>query len=272
MDPRFCALVVLSGCGRCRGDARDPVAAAQAIVGADCLHDAADALAGPWLASGGRILSRDHPDWPDGLNDLGDDAPLLLWVRGRVPEALRTAVAVVGSRACTGYGRSMAGGLAGEVARHDAWVVSGGAVGIDEAAHTAAMTSGGSTLLCAAGGAGQVYPADHETLFRQVAASGGVAWEYPPGTRLTRRGFLHRNRLISAVAGTTVLVEAARRSGALNTGRRSADLGRLVLGVPGPVTSAVSAGVHAGIAEGWATIVMDSADLLDLTGLRVGPV
>ena len=97
-------------------------------------------------------------------------------------------------------------------------VVSGGALGIDSHAHTGALEAGGKTVLVAAGGRGRVYPSPHEKLFREAAAAGAVIWEHPPGTRLTQRGFLHRNRLIAALSGVTVLVEAAERSGALNTG------------------------------------------------------
>ena len=241
-------------------------------MGPDCLEPAAAALAEPWLRKGGRIIAADDPEWPRGLEDLGEHAPVLLWLSGQAPPATPLCVSIVGSRDCTEYGRSVARHLAGSVARNDGWVISGGAVGIDEAAHGGALDAGGRTVLCAAGGAGHVYPPAHRSLFERVADHGSVVWEYPPGSPLHRKGFLHRNRLISAIAANVVVVEAAVRSGALNTGRTAADLGRLVLGVPGPVNSPASAGVHRSIAEGWAAILVDAPDLIELTGLRVGRV
>ncbi len=172
---------------------------------------------------------------------------------------------MVGSRACSGYGRQVAESMAAAVVHGGSTVVSGGAAGIDACAHRGALQAGGSTVVIAAGGAGRVYPDEHGELFEAAARKGAVAWEYPPGVRLTRSGFLHRNRLIAAMAGTTVLVEAAERSGALNTGRTAADLGRLVLGVPGRIDAATSAGVHRAIAEGWAVLLLGAADLCELT-------
>jgi DNA processing protein len=215
------------------------------------------------------VLSAGDPEWPAGLSVLGPYEPLLLWTRGTLPPAPQRCVSVVGSRACSAYGRRAAGRIAEVLAGAGLTVVSGGARGIDAAAHTAAM-GGGRTAVVAAGGAGLVYPGEHARLFERAGHEGAVIWEYPPGARLTRSGFLHRNRLIAAVSCATVVVEAAHRSGALNTGRTAADLGRLVLGVPGPLGSPASVGVHRGIADGWAALLIDYDDLLELLAAGVG--
>lgn len=269
MDATRCALIVLSAAGLDRGSLDDPVRQAEAIVGEQC-EPVAQMMAERWLADGGSIIAPEDRRWPVGLADLGAGAPLLLWVRGELPDPGEQAVAIVGSRECTGYGRRVAGDLAQAVVGSGRWVVSGGALGIDEAAHSAALDSGGRTMLCAAGGAGHIYPPSHAAVFHRASRHGAVIWEYPPGVRLTRRGFLHRNRLISAIAVSTVLVEAATRSGALNTGRSAADLGRLVLGVPGPINSPVSEGVHRAIAEGWAALLLGPRDLVDLMATGSG--
>jgi DNA processing protein len=262
MDDTLAASVVLSAAGQtghCELWSR-----AAAIAGADLIEEVARGIAEPWMEPGGEVLLPGDPGWPQGLDHLGPAAPVMLWVRGRVPTDPRTMVAVVGARRCTDYGSTCAADLAGAAVSLGRIVVSGGAFGIDGAAHAAALRAGGSTVLFAAGGAGRVYPSAHAWLFGQAARSGAVVWEHPPGVRLTRGAFLHRNRLIAASAGTTILVEAAERSGALNTGRTAADLGRLVLAVPGPITSAASAGVHRAIADGWAALLLGTADLTHL--------
>lgn len=266
MDDVACSHVVLSAAGFDRGAVSDPVADAVAIVGQDSLREVAQALTDPWVAAGGSILHRSHRSWPMGLEALGDAAPVLLWLRGTAPTDPGQAVAVVGSRRCTDYGITTASDIAATVVGTGRWVVSGGAVGIDGAAHRAALTAGGRTLLVAAGGGGRIYPEQNADLFDQVTQRGGVVWEHPPGTRLERSGFLRRNRLISAIAGTTVVVEAAERSGALNTARTAADLGRLVLGVPGPVSNNSSAGVHRAVADGWAALLLGRGDLEEVLG------
>ncbi|MEZ5185669.1 MAG: DNA-processing protein DprA [Candidatus Nanopelagicales bacterium] len=265
MDLLQSALVVLSGAGT-DGHVADPVRLASGIVGPDCVKPAGEALAQPWLDAGGRILSARDQEWPDGLRSLGAAAPLLLWTRGTVPRAAAQMVAIVGARHCTAYGREVTGSLARVVGEQGRHVVSGGAHGIDRAAHTSALDSGAGTVVVAAGGAGRVYPPGHEQLFERATGHGAVVWEYPPGTRLTQRGFLHRNRLIAAMASVTVVVEAAERSGALNTGRSAADLGRLVFGVPGRLDSPASAGVHRAIADGWAALLLGPEDLSQMTG------
>ncbi len=260
---------MLSAAGRDAGAALDPHRAARDLVGDQVEHLAA-ALVRPWLDGGGVLLWPEDPGWPQGLAALGPAAPLMLWVRGTLPTQPAAALAVVGSRDSTEYGQRVAGDLAAKAVDLGRWVVSGGATGIDAAAHAGALRAGGPTVVIAAGGAGRVYPRENQTLFDRAAGTGAVVWEFPGSVGLTKPGFLVRNRLIAALAGTTVVVEAAERSGALNTGRTAADLGRLVLAVPGPVHSRVSAGCHRAIADGWAAILLGPQDLRDL--LEPAPV
>jgi DNA processing protein len=266
MDRSLAAMIVLSAAGREKGHLLDvdPQPLAATIVGDAAVEAAGDSLGREWLDSGGRIIQDGDEHWPAGLRSLGGAAPLLLWVRGELPSEAQRIVAMVGSRACSPYGRRVARTLAGAVAECGSTVVSGGATGIDASAHRGALQAGGSTVVVAAGGAGRVYPSEHGELFAAAERTGAVVWEHPPGARMPRAGFLRRNRLIAAMAGTTVLIEAAERSGALNTGRTAADLGRLVLGVPGPIDAPTSAGVHRAIADGWAALLLGAADLCQM--------
>ena len=172
--------------------------------------------------------------------------PLALWVRGPADLAsLGTrAVAVVGARAATSYGEHVAAEMSYSLARADVNIVSGGAYGIDAAAHRGALAAGGQTVLVAASGLDRPYPTGNTELFHRVAESGLVISESPPGTAPHRHRFLSRNRLIAALSAGTVVVEAARRSGAANTAAHCNAIGRIVMAVPGPVTSAMSAGCH----------------------------
>jgi len=257
------ALVVLSAAGRDSSVLDDPVAHARTLVGAD-VQAVATALIEPWRDSGGDVMWHDDPRRPPGLAALGPAAPLLLWTRGRVPDG--ECVSIVGSRHCTSYGHRVTVDLAKTAAGQGRVVVSGGAHGIDAAAHTAALSVGGRTVVYLAGGAGRIYPEDHHGLFRRAAQSGAVIWEHPPSVPVRKESFLVRNRLIAATGTTTVVVEAAERSGALNTGRTAADLGRLVLAVPGPVGASTSAGTNRAIADGWAAILLGPQDLNQLLG------
>ncbi len=255
------AVVVLSAAGRRAGDVDAALTQAGAIVGPDLVETVATSLLTPWLEVGGSVIVAGDQGWPTGLDRLGGAAPLMLWVRGTLPTASESMAAVVGARHCSDYGGRIAGELAARICATARVVVSGGALGVDVAAHRAALTAGGRTVVVAAGGAGRVYPQANRDAFVRAAAAGAVVWEFPPGSKLLPAGFLHRNRLIAAMAGSTVLVEAAERSGALNTGRTAADLGRLVLGVPGPIDSSTSTGVHRAVAEGWAALLVSLDDL-----------
>lgn len=222
---------------------------------------------------GGTVLVPEDPRWPHPLDDLGTAAPLCLWVRGALerpsdlgsPSATR-AVAVIGARACTAYGEHVTADLAGGLAASGWTVVSGGAYGVDAVAHRAALAAGGRTIAFLAGGVDRLYPAGNSRLLEAVIDGGAVVSEVPPGSVPTKTRFLLRNRLIAASALATVVVEAAWRSGALSTARHAAALLRPVGAVPGPVTSAASAGCHRLLREGSAVCVTDAAEVADLAG------
>jgi DNA processing protein len=224
---------------------------------------------------GFRYVVPGDPDWPARLDDLGHAEPLHrrggpplgLWVRGTSGlEALTASVAVVGSRSATTYGASVAGEIAAGLSRENITVVSGAAFGIDQAAHRGALGGQGRTVAVLACGVDRVYPQAHRALIDHIADTGLVVSESPPGWAPTRLRFLSRNRLIAGLTVGTVVVEAALRSGALNTANWAARLHRVVMGVPGPVTSAPSQGVHELIRSGAATLVTESRDVLELVG------
>jgi DNA processing protein len=171
------------------------------------------------------------------------------------------AAAIVGSRAASAYGERVTAELAYGLAGHGVVVVSGGAYGIDAAAHRAAMAGGGATIIVSAGGLDRPYPAGNAALFDRAAERGLVVSESPPGSAPHRHRFLSRNRLIAALSTGTVVVEAALRSGALNTAGHCILQGRPLMVVPGPVTSGLSAGCHALLRrEDYAAILVESVD------------
>lgn len=223
---------------------------------------------------GARLLQPGCAAWPEALDDLGPHAPLVLWVRGD-PEALIAPrrLALVGARAATGYGEHVAAELAAGASDRGVLVVSGGAFGIDAVAHRAALGSGGPTVAFLAGGADRLYPTAHSDLLHRIIATPGcaVATEVPPGTTPTRWRFLQRNRLIAASTAATVVVEAGARSGSLNTAGHAAALGRPLGAVPGPVTSASSAGCHRLLREFDATCITSTGDVLELLGVNAAP-
>ncbi len=216
---------------------------------------------------GGTVLTADDPRWPAGFDDLHEHAPLCLWVRGD-PAALGIpGIGIVGARASTRYGERVAADLAAGVVAAGLSVVSGGAFGVDAAAHRAALASDGVTVVFQAGGVDKFYPIAHTDLLHEVCASGGVVVsEAPPGSAPMRQRFLMRNRLIAAASQAVVVVEASWRSGALNTARHATELLRPLGAVPGPVTSMSSAGCHRIIREGMAVCITDAAELLELAG------
>jgi DNA processing protein len=214
-------------------------------------------------------------EWPPSLDDLDGCEPLIgmgraplgLWVRGPIRlDELANPVAVVGSRSATTYGTDVAAELAAGLARSSAAVLSGAAFGIDQAAHRGALAGGGPTVAVLACGVDRAYPAAHQALLDHLAQHGAVVSELAPGCAPTRLRFLARNRIIAALSRGTVVVEAAVRSGALNTASWAQRLNRPVMGVPGPVTSAPSEGVHQLIRSGAATLVTRADDVLELTG------
>ncbi|OBA81767.1 DNA protecting protein DprA [Mycobacterium sp. 1164966.3] len=227
---------------------------------------------------GGRLITPDDEEWPllafrafEGARSRERSAPpLVLWALGpaRLDEVAQRAAAVVGTRASTAYGEHVAGDLAAGLAERDVAVVSGGAYGIDGAAHRATLDTDGITVAVLAGGIDIPYPAGHSALLHRIGQHGLLFTEYPPGVRPARHRFLTRNRLVAAIAGAAVVVEAGLRSGAANTAAWAGALGRVVAAVPGPVTSSASAGCHALLRTG-AELVTRADDVVELVG-RIG--
>ncbi|GAB3563703.1 DNA-processing protein DprA [Amycolatopsis endophytica] len=273
---------------------RGPLEAAKAIRAGECsgrVRDETEArrdldLAQRDLDEGERLGMRllipeddDWPGWPLLSLELaasrgvqGVAPPLALWVRGsaRFDDATAQAVAIVGSRAATGYGEHVAGDFANSLARQGVPVFSGAAYGIDGAAHRGALAARGTTVALLGCGLDAGYPAGHVVLLDKIAETGGlVVSEYPPGTPPARHRFLVRNRLIAALSEGTVVVEAGRRSGARNTATTAGALGKVVMAVPGPVTSAMSIGCHELLRDAGATLVASVEDVIETVG-RLG--
>ena len=219
----------------------------------------AEEVAG-FCRSGIRLIHPGDPEWPGQLADLGDAQPYALWLRGTADlrfNCLRS-VAIVGSRAATAYGSYVASEVAASVAARGWAVISGGAYGVDAAAHRGALGADGVTVAVLACGVDMPYPAGHKDLLEAIAAQGVIVSEWPPGWNATRLRFLVRNRVIAALATGTLVVEAGRRSGALNSARHARDLNRRLMAVPGPITSDLSAGCHHIIRE-WQGVLVTSA-------------
>jgi DNA processing protein len=213
-----------------------------------------------------RLVCPGDPEWPASLDELGPARPYALWLRGQADlrQACLRSVSMVGSRAATGYGAHVAGEIAADLGERGWTIVSGGAYGIDAAAHRGALATGALTVAVLACGVDYPYPAGHADLFADIATHGLVISEWPPGRQPARLRFLVRNRTIAALTRGTVIVEAGERSGALNTARHAAQLGRPLMAVPGPVTSAQSAGCHRIIREWAATCVTCADDVIEM--------
>lgn len=224
--------------------------------------------------NGIRFICPEDDEWPTALHHLEDaeplqgrgGAPLGLWARGplRLSDACLRSVAVVGSRSATTYGAGVASEVAAVLASNGVCVVSGAAFGIDQAAHRGALAVKGPTIAVLACGVDRAYPSAHKNLLAYIADVGLIVSELPPGCSPTRLRFLSRNRVIAALGQGTVVVEAAVRSGALNTANWSNRLNRVLMGVPGAVTSAPSEGVHELIRSHAAALVTSGADVLEL--------
>jgi len=223
-----------------------------------------------------RLVTPADEEWPGALSDLAHapslhergGVPIALWVKGpgRLDELAARSVAVVGSRSATTYGATVAGDIGASLGAAGHTVVSGAAFGIDNAAHRGALAARGPTIAVLACGVDRAYPAAHRRLLDYIADVGLVVSEAAPGCAPTRIRFLARNRVIAAVSQGTVVVEAAIRSGALNTANWAAALSRVVMGVPGPVTSAASAGVHQLVRARGALLVSDGDEVLEAVG------
>lgn len=213
-----------------------------------------------------RTVIPGDPEWPERL-DLISDPPYCLYVRGGgdVGQLASRSVALVGMRAATEYGVRTAADLAEGVSARGMVVVSGAAFGIDAASHRGALASDAPTVAVLACGLDRAYPLAHAALLDQIAVDGAVVSEQPVGYAPFASRFLARNRLISGISGGTVVVEAALRSGAVNTAGHAQEQCRPLGAVPGPVGSRASAGCHQLIRNG-AVLVTDAAEVLDLCG------
>ncbi len=245
-------------------------------------RSAADALV-RGVERGLRLVVPGDLEWPSQLEDLTlagagrtrpSTPPLALWLRGKenLRLALLRSAAVVGSRASTPYGNRVAAELGAGLAEHGYATVSGAAYGIDASAHRGALAVGGLTVAVLACGADMAYPSGHTALIDRVGAEGVVVSELPPGSHPSKVRFLERNRLIAALTRGTVVVEAAARSGALNTAAWARRMNRPVLGIPGPVTSTLSAGVHAELVARRAELVTGAGDVVGFLDPLTGPV
>jgi len=257
-----------------RGATEDMVARrTEARRGIDCAAEDLEIL----HQRGGRLLTPDDEEWPVlalasfagvPLRDKSEGrAPLALWVIGPLglDQIARRAAALVGTRACTAYGEHVAADLSAGLAERDVAIVSGGAYGIDGAAHRAALGVEAMTVAVLAGGVDVLYPAGHSALLHRIARHGLLVSEYPPGVRPARHRFLTRNRLVAALSGATVVVEAGIRSGTASTAAWARALGRVVCAVPGPVTAGTSAGCHE-LLRGGAELITRAEEVVELIG------
>lgn len=255
------------------------VSAAEAVWRADADLAAAAAVAA-------RLIGPGDAQWPaaafaafDGAlvrGVRGACAPLALYVRGGSLAGLPgDGVTIVGSRASSAYGQRVAGDMAHCLVSAGLTVISGAAFGIDTAAHRGALQAGGDgeppTVAVLACGIDRAYPEANRALLEAIGAVGAVVTEYPPGTTPARHRFLVRNRIIAALGAGTVVVEAGRRSGTLSTAAAADQLGRLVMAVPGPVTSAMSVGCHLLLADRFAQLVTGPKDVLAALGRASDP-
>ena len=223
---------------------------------------------------GMRVLIPGDADWPASVNALGDHAPFALWAKGDtalLSGPLWDRLTVTGARASTGYGEHVTAELVQSAVADARMVLSGGAYGIDGAAHRTALASGGSTIAVLAGGLDRPYPAGHTELLARVGTDGLLLSELPPGAAPTKWRFLQRGRLLAALSGTVLIAEAGYRSGALHTAAQAIELGRPVGAIPGPLTSAASAGCHRLLRDGLASIITGYDDVRELLhGVREG--
>jgi len=224
--------------------------------------------------AGMRWICPGMSEWPGALDDLNHVEPLNgaggapwgLWVRGtsRLDDLAGRGVAVVGARSCSTYGADVAGEIAADLADAGFIAISGAAYGIDACAHRGALAMRRPTVAVLACGADRAYPLAHTRLLEQIVDVGGlIVSEQPPGAEPLRHRFLSRNRIIAGLAHGTVVVEAARQSGSLNTLNWADRLGRSTMAVPGPVTSRRSAGSHIAVREGRAVLVTSAEDVLN---------
>ena len=209
------------------------------------------------------FLTPQSPEWPVALNDLSA-IPFGLVVKGDLSVLADRSLAIVGTRNPTPYGVRIAGDFAAGFVDREWSIVSGGAYGIDSAAHKGALIAEGRTIAVLAAGIDVAYPAGNARLFAEIAENGALVSEVLPGAHAIPSRFLTRNRIIAALAQATLVVEAAFRSGSLRTARDAAELMRPVMAIPGPINAPTSEGCHRLIGERAAEIVTSVADAMEL--------
>ena len=210
------------------------------------------------------VLTPDDVLWPRGFAGLNEYRPAQLYFRGNADLLAEPGLAIVGSRAATAYGTNIAQRLAENASTNGYVVVSGGAFGIDAAAHRASVHR---TIVVLPAGIDRMYPSAHAEMFRGILRAGGLlVSEYPEGRHPTRTQFLDRNRLIAALSLGTVVVEAGRRSGSMSMAGATLKLGPRLMAVPGPVTSAQSEGCHQLIRDYQAKLVSHFEDVKTVMG------
>lgn len=229
---------------------------------------------------GARLVTRDDNEWPTTALDTAFDnfgsvvsskseqtdacRPTCLWVKGHnLSHLTHRTITIVGTRSASSYGHAVAGQFATELGARGYTVISGGALGIDTAAHLGALNAAAPTIAVTACGIDVDYPASNRHLFQRIAQNGAIVTEYPPGRRPARHRFLTRNRLAAALGGATIVVEAGFRSGALNTANWCEHMNLPLLAVPGSVLSRESCGCHRLIREGSAILVERAEDVIE---------
>ncbi len=216
------------------------------------------------------ILTRDCESYPPALKEIADP-PLVLYQKGKIFPADQLAIAIVGSRNCTMYGRRMAEQFAAGLARAGLTIVSGLARGIDGVAHRAALQAGGRTIAVCMSGLNHLYPPEHANLADEIARQGAVVSESPLHRQPSRGLFPQRNRIVSGMCLGVIVIEASATSGTLHTARHAMEQGRDVFALPGPVDSRESAGCHALLRDG-VRLVRGVDDILEDLGPLMAPV
>jgi DNA processing protein len=210
-----------------------------------------------------KFLTPESPEWPAALSDL-QAIPIGLVVKGDISSLADRSLAIVGTRNPTPYGVRIAGDFAAGFTDREWSIVSGGAYGIDSAAHKGALIAEGRTIAVLAAGIDVAYPAGNARLFAEISENGALVSEVLPGAHAIPSRFLTRNRIIAALSQATLVVEAAFRSGSLRTARDAAELMRPVMAIPGPINSPTSEGCHRLIGERAAEIVTSVSDAIEL--------
>lgn len=229
---------------------------------ADTLSDIARAC-----AAGVQVIVPADTLWPTALADLGVHEPLMLWLRGTARYLSTPSISVVGARAVTGYGTHITAEIVEGLSAAGLAITSGAAYGVDAVAHRTALALDTPTIAVLAGGVDRAYPAAHDRLLERITQHGVVCSEMIPGAAPTRWRFLQRNRIIAALSQATLVTEAGVRSGTINTAGHAASIGRPLGAVPGPVTSAASAGCHRLIREYDAELITNARDMLTVLGI-----